>query len=159
MTRAWCLVVVVLAVSILPSCAVTGIDFFVDDRVSFVSPSDGEEVSLPLELRWEARDFDGHFVVLLDDARVMRPGKSLASLVGANDPCHRVDTCGSDEWLADHAIYVTDETSLTIERLPDRSGPRSDRDVHEVSIVLVDRSGTRVSEAVFRREFVIDRGA
>lgn len=154
----WRLLVLAVAASALQSCAVSGIDFFVDDRVSFVSPSDGEEVELPLELRWRARDFDGRFVVLLDDARPMRPGKNLTSLVGSDDPCHRVDSCGSDEWLADQGIYVTEGTSLTIERLPDRSGARSDRDVHEVSIVLVDRSGTRLSEAVFRREFVIDRG-
>jgi hypothetical protein len=153
------LLVLAMAASALPACAVSGIDFFVDDRVSFVSPSDGAEVELPLELRWRARDFDGRFVVMLDDVRPMRPGESLASLIGSDDPCHRLDTCGSEEWLADHDIYVTDETSLTIERLPDRSGARSDRDVHEVSIVLVDRTGTRVSEALFRREFVIDRGA
>lgn len=158
MTRVCRLVVVALAASALPSCAVRGLDFFVDDRVSIVNPSDGEEVALPLELRWEARDFDGRFVVLFDDARPMRPGKDLTSLVGSDDPCHRDGTCADEAWLADRDIYVTDATSLTIERLADRSGARSDRDVHEVSIVLLDRSGRRVSEAMFRREFVIDRG-
>lgn len=158
MTRLCRLLVVALAASALPSCAVSGIDFFVDDRVSILYPADGAEVDLPLELRWEARDFDGRFVVLVDDARPMRPGKTLTSLVRSNDPCHRDDTCADEAWLAERDIYVTEHTSLTIGRLRDRSGPRSDRDVHEVSIVLIDRSGRRVSEAVFRREFVIDRG-
>ena len=153
------LVVVTLVALVLPSCAARGIDFFIDDRVAIVAPTDGEEVELPLEIRWEVQDFEGRFVVLLDDARPMRPGSDLRSLVGSDDTCHRDDTCLSDAWLADRDIYVTDATTLRIDRLPDRSGARSDRDVHEVSIVLIDESGRRSSEAVFRREFVIDRSA
>lgn len=151
------LLALAMVVGSLESCAMSGLDFFEDDRLSILSPEDSEEVDLPVTVQWRTRDFDGLVAVFVDDVAPMRPGDDLASLVGSRDACHRDDTCGDTSWLAEQGIYVTDRSSVTIDHLSDRSGARSDTDPHEVTLVLLDRSGTRLSEATFRREFIIER--
>lgn len=147
------LVVLLLLAS---SCAVDGLSFRRDDRFSWVAPDDGDVVTLPFVLDWEMEDFDGYFAVFFDQSP-MAPKETLLDLVPSDDPCRDEPTCPDTEWLGDEDIFVTADTELLVEDVRDRSGRRSDRDPHEITIVLLDETGTRLAETVFIREIIIDR--
>ena len=65
-------VLVLVLALLLQGCAVTGIAFRHDDRLSFVTPDDRAEVSLPFTVEWETEDFDvpadGSYAVFVDRA-------------------------------------------------------------------------------------------
>lgn len=137
-------------------CAIDGLSFIADDRVSITEPRDSETVELPLEITWTARDVDATFAVFVDRAP-MSPREDLMSLVARHDPCRARSSCESAEWLEDHGVYLTKETSLTIAALPDLRHNNRSRDRHEITIVLLDENGRRTGESAFIREFVVDR--
>jgi hypothetical protein len=145
-----------LAALLAPGCAVSGLAFAQDDRIEIEAPGDNETVSLPFEVRWSARDYDGRFVVLFDRTP-MRPGRHLRSLVPAGDPCLARSSCPDEEWLAERHVFVTSDTRITVEDLPEERTNNRAKDRHEMTIVLLDDDGKRLGESVFVREFVVDR--
>ena len=152
--------IVAVAVALLCSgCAVRGVAFRQDDRLSFVSPGDRDEVSLPVTIEWEVEDFDvpedGSFAVFVDRAP-QPPGKTLSWLARDDDACRAADGCPDTEWYTERDIYPTTATELTIERLPARSDDR--RELHEVTVVLVDGEGRRIGETGWTLELQVDRG-
>jgi hypothetical protein len=147
---------VVLAGLLAQGCAVSGLSFAQDRRVRIESPASNDTVELPFEVRWTARDFEGTFVVLFDQSP-MRPNQELRSLVPADDPCRAEPDCPNPEWLAERDIYVTSETSVLIDDLPDERSSNRSSDRHQLTIVLLDGAGRRVGESVFVREFIVER--
>lgn len=145
-----------LLVATMSGCATNGLSFVQDDRISIVSPADNAELTLPLQVEWKARDFDGFYAVFFDRSP-MRPGQSLQSLVPDNDPCRTQDACPDAAWLAERHIFVTETTLLQVPQLPDRRENNRSKDRHEIVIVLLDASGTRIGESVFTNEFIIER--
>lgn len=143
-------------VAALPGCAVKGLSFVADERVTLVSPEDNATVSLPFALEWSVRDYDGRFAVVFDRSP-MRPGQPLRALVPEDDPCHAEPECPDAQWLASNDVYITDGTRLVIERLPDLRATERAKDRHDVSIVLLDADGRRLGESVFTREFIVER--
>ena len=150
--------VVVLAVAsfLFAGCAASGLSFRQDDRISIVTPADNDRVALPLEIRWTAEDYEGYVAVFVDGTP-MRPGRGLLSLVPEDDECRARAQCPDSGWLADHRVFVTRDTSLVVERVPDRRGSSRGSDRHQLTIVLLDEDGTRRSEAAFVREFIVER--
>jgi len=152
-------VVVCLALALLTSaCAVRGVAFRQDHRLSFLSPGDRDEVTLPVTVEWEVEDFDvpgdGFFAVFVDRAP-QPPGKTLDWLARDDDACEVTDGCPDDEWFADRDVFRTTETSITIDRLPDNTD--SGRERHEVTVVLVDRDGRRIGETGWTLELEVTR--
>ena len=140
-------------------CGFSGLAFRQDDRLSFISPKDRSEVSLPLTVRWSVEDFDvgpgaGSFAVFVDRAP-QPPGKTLAWLARDDDSCRVDDGCPDEEWFARRDIFPTTDTELTLERLPSRSDDR--REWHEVTVVLIDERGRRVGETGWTLEFQVAR--
>ena len=159
MRRAPLVVAVVVATALLTSgCAVRGIAFREDDRLSFVSPGDRDEVTLPVTVTWEVEDFDvpddGSFAVFVDRAP-QPPGKAIEWLARDDDSCRAADGCPDAAWFAERDVFPTTETSMTIERLPARSDDR--REFHEVTVVLLDAEGRRVGETGWTLEFQVER--
>jgi hypothetical protein len=140
------LTVAVLAAA-LPSCGVSGLSFVQDHRVSILSPDDRAEVTLPVTIDWEAKDFDGTYAVFVDRAPVPG-GKTLEWLARNDDYCKDTPGCPDEQWFVDRNVYVTDKTQLTLERLPELNRDEQ-RETHEVTIVLLDRDGRRVGESAF----------
>lgn len=138
-----------------------------DKRVVILSPEDRSTVSLPVSVSWSVMEFQpvgqdgtqdpsrGSFVVFLDRAP-MGPGKDLASLAENDESC-RSRECPNDEWFRQRHIYVTTETSLELEAVPDTRDRPSERDKHEVTIVLVNGRGKRIGESAFAVEFFVKR--
>ena len=153
--RAWG---AVLVLACLPSCAINDLAFREDTRLSITSPSDREEVSLPMTLEWETTDDlpAGTTFAVFIDRSPPPPGRSVRWLFRDDDVCERDPTCPDEEFLADRHVYVTDETSVTIANV--RRGRDDDRrELHEAAIVLIGRDGDRLGEAAFIREFAVER--
>ena len=140
----------------LTGCAIHGLSFIQDDRLTIVHPHENAEISLPMTLEWTTRDYEGYYAVFFDRAP-MRPGQSLRSLVPEDDPCRAQPACPTAQWLADRHIYVTDRPSLQVDVLPNRRENRRSKNRHEVVIVLLDASGRRIGESAFTHEFIVDR--
>ena len=155
MRRAALLVVLALVAN---GCAVTGIAFRQDDRLSFESPGDRDEVTLPVTVTWSVEDFDvpadGGFAVFVDRSP-QPPGKTLEWLARNDDSCRADDGCPDAEWFAQRDVFPTTETSFTIDRLPARTDDR--REFHEVTVVLVDGDGRRIGETGWTLEFQVER--
>jgi hypothetical protein len=151
--RSLALVVVAL---LTQGCAVNGLSFSQDDRVDIQAPTTNATVRLPFEVRWTATDFDGRYAVFFDRTP-MRPDQPLRSLVSTNDPCRARRGCPDAAWLADRSIFVTAETSIRIEDLPEERSTSRAKDRHELTIVLLDDDGRRSGESAFIREFIVDR--
>ena len=152
------LVLTVLLALFTSGCAVRGIAFREDDRLSFVSPGDRDEVTLPVTITWEVDDFDvpedGSFGVFVDRAP-QPPGKSLEWLARNDNTCRPEDGCPDEEWFAQRDVFRTTETEHTIDRLPARSDDR--RELHEITVVLLDADGRRVGETGWTLELQVER--
>src|SRR5205823_6220739 len=89
----------VLAMTALASsCAMHGLSFRPDHRVGFVSPADGGLVTLPFDVVWASKRFNGTFALFFDSAP-MKPNKDLLSLVPRDDPCRHRPVCPDSRWL------------------------------------------------------------
>lgn len=152
-------VALLVAVGVLAGgCSLTGVTFRQDDRLSFVTPDDRAEVSLPLTVRWEVEDFDvgpdGSFAVFVDRAP-QPPGKSIEWLARDDDACRPDDGCPDDEWFAERDVFITTDLELTIEQLPAGTDDRRER--HEVTVVLLDPDRRRIGETAWSLEFEVER--
>ena len=151
---------IVLALALLTSgCGVSGLAFRQDDRLSFVTPEDRAEITLPLTVEWEVEDFEvgrgaGSFAVFVDRAP-QPPGKTLDWLARDDDSCRAEDGCPDEQWFAERDVFRTTDRQLTIEQLPARTDDR--RELHEVTVVLLDEQGRRVGETGWTLEFQVAR--
>ena len=144
-----------LALVLLGACGGEGrLAFREDDRVEIVQPDEGQEVSLPVRLRWRA-DGAGPYYAVFVDREPIPPGHSLRVL--ADETCERDPDCPDAEYLRDRNIYVTDETALELKTVPSRGGRQRTGadDRHEAVIVLIDEDGRRQGEAAYRVSFEV----
>jgi hypothetical protein len=153
----------------LSGCVPQGLAFKIDDRLTFQSPEDRAEVTLPVTIEWDIRDFEvtgpggevaedeGYFAVFVDTSP-MPPGEPLSWIARKDNSCRPADGCPDEEYLNARGIYTTTETELMIEQLP-RSSDEDRRERHRATIVLLDASGSRIGESAFEIAFDIDRKA
>ena len=124
-----------------------------DHRISIVSPKRQAKVTEPLTVRWTARDVDTEqsFAVFVDRPP-MKVGKNLRSFADEGASCEHDLRCPSAAELATKGVYVTTQTHVSIEILPNVSGGVGDEQ-HFLYVVLLDRTGTRQSESAWYRTF------
>ena len=155
------LVVVALTLGMVASaCGVHGLSFLADDRVDIVSPGDRAKVDAPVTVRWTAKNFAtgsdrGAFGVVVDRAP-QRSGRTLASMFNGDDTCKGSTgraLCATPEFLAERGVYMTTDTSFTIERIARLSGNQRRRQFHEATIVLLDAAGRRLGEGAWSVQF------
>jgi hypothetical protein len=147
---------VALLVTVLPACGVSGLSFVQDDRLSITAPKDRAEVELPVTVRWEVEDFEGTFAVFVDRAPVPG-GQTLEWLARDDEICETTPGCPDEQWFADRHVFHTAETEITLERLPDLDRTEQ-REMHEITVVLIDERGRRVGESAFGVQFEVDEG-
>jgi hypothetical protein len=148
-------------------CQVSDLQFRNDDRLSFSAPGSRAVVSAPLTVTWDMDDFDasgldgstdkgsGAFAVFVDRAP-MPVGKDLKWLAREDSGCKRDPRCPDAQYLADRGIYVTTETSVTLDVLP-AAGEGVGDEQHYVNVVLVDGTGHRIGESAWYRPFQTKR--
>ena len=113
-----------------------------DHRITIVSPRDFSTVHAPVTIRWVTRDFsaptDGHFVVFLD-SDPQPPGETLNYFAGQSL----------------QYVWTVDTTSFRIPHFPlvDPNAPKQEQEHHDVTVILVDRQGRRISETAGFVEF------
>ena len=164
-------VVIAVCAQLMAGCAINGLNFVQDKRVTIVSPRDRAKVKLPVAIRWKVHDFRitgrdgsrridaGYFGVYIDQSP-QSPEKTQASIVRNTEGCRLNPECPNKEYLASLNIHSTTETQFTIESIPE---PRTDtaqrrREFHEVTVVLLNGRGERIGESAFKLEFEVDRG-
>lgn len=150
----------------LTGCDVSNMAFVRNDRIRILEPADRSDVTLPVTLRWDARDFAitgrdgrstpgaGYFAVFVDRPPIP-PGKTLEWYAQEEDSCGD-SACGSVKNLAN--IYPTKKTSLTLKQLPADDRER-DVERHEAVIILLDGKGARIGESAFYVRFNFARTA
>jgi hypothetical protein len=116
------------------------------DRLQIVSPRVYSTVREPLTVSWTVKDFsaprDGSFALFID-RDPMPPGESL-------DYFARDDRDG---------IQVLDATSVRLPVLAQQVGvDPAERNHHDVTVVLLDRTGHRIGEYAGFTEFTVTRG-
>lgn len=163
------LVLAALVAAGLSACSFSGLGFVQDRRLEFVSPGDREMVTLPVTIDWEIEDFEvvdpertdrtapdeGYFGVFVD-TRPQPPGEPLVWHARDDDSCERDPSCPDDEWFRVRGIHTTTESEFTIERLP-RPADDGRREIHTITVVLLDASGTRIGESAWQTDIEIDR--
>ena len=125
-----------------------------DDRVDIVEPGDRDDVTLPVTVRWTVEDFDGTFAVFVDRAPIPA-GRTLEWLARDDEVCDVTPACPSEQWFADRQVYATDDTEITFDEIPELDRDES-RELHEVTVVLLDERGRRIGESAFGVEFHIE---
>ena len=154
--------VVAAAVAVaLPGCAASGLSFVQDDRVDVVRPKDRSKVALPVRVAWTVKDFAvgpgrGAFGVLID--RSPPPsGRTLGWLFRGDPTCKgaAARTCESPAFLAQRDIHVTTKPTVTYAQVPRLSGSQAGRQLHEVTVVLLDAAGRRVGEGAWSVQFEV----
>lgn len=139
------------------ACVPHDLAFRQDTRLSFVSPDDGAEVTLPVVLEWTMQDFDlrsaahpegGSFAVFLDQPPVP-PGKTLDWVARDDTYCQERRGCPSARYLADKGIFETTRTKLRLKELPDVGDSATGANRHYATIILLDSEGARIGEIAY----------
>lgn len=157
---------VAAAVALLGGCSTDGLSFRADERVTITQPADRAEVTLPHTFAWTVRDFEvtgrtpdaragaGLFALFLDHTPVA-PGTDVDEILSSDDEARcGTDRACRDELLALRGVWVTGDTSLTVDRV-DAVDDRSS-DLHRLTLVLVDGRGRRIGESAFSIDFRVD---
>lgn len=152
------------------SCGVHGLDLKTDKRLTFIAPKDRAKVTLPITISWRVRDFKitgpdgerlanaGYFGIYVDGAP-QPPELDQVWLLRNDTTCRRTHTCANRDVLNQANIFSTTETKFTVEHLaPPPTNAVKRREIHEVTIALLNGRGERIGESAFRREFEVDRG-
>lgn len=164
--RARVLTAVVIVLS-LGACGFSGLSFKVDERLQITAPQEREIVRLPLKVDWDIEGFavtgptssdaddSGYFGVFID-ARPQPPGEPLSYFARDDDSCRAADGCPDEEYFAQRGIYTAADTEFTIDLLP-RPTDENRREIHEVTVVLLDGKGARIGESAWAIEFEVER--
>jgi hypothetical protein len=135
------LVVGLGAVSAALSGCAEGYLFRNDHRITIETPASFATVHQNFTVRWSARDFvaprDGRFAVFFD-LSPPSPGQTLGNIPALERRFVRV-------------VDATQVQAPTFTHDSDTTGPLQDH--HEVTVILLDRDGRRISETAGYVEF------
>jgi hypothetical protein len=164
--RARATLVLLLVSMVVGGCGITRVDspvtFSSDRRLDITDPSAEAKATLPVQVRWEAKDFaltDGqHFGVFVDRVpigpkrsvrlRICTEGEKLPPQIGAFRK-----VCKDDR----KTVFFTSKPSITLACFEPRFNvPKRTRNTHTVSVVLLDGNDRRVGEAVDSVKFEVD---
>jgi hypothetical protein len=160
------------AVIVLSGCAMQGLNFVQDNRVTITAPRDRAQVKFPVTVAWTVEDFEvtgrdgrrrtdaGLFGVYVD--RAPQPPQRTQNWLLRDDPlCPTTPGCPNKTFLAERNIHSTTATTFKIETLPAPPTEEAQRrrEFHEVTIALLNGRGERIGESAFTVEFEVDRGS
>jgi hypothetical protein len=147
----------------LSACDVGRLQFKNDHRLTFQAPGSRAKVATPFTISWSMKDFtpsgldgstsphEGVFGVFIDRAP-MPVGKDIKWIGHGDTSCKRDPRCPDAEYLASKNVYITQDTSLTVDNLPPSNSGRGDEE-HFVNVVLLNGKGQRIGETGWYREF------
>ena len=144
---------------VLAGCRTTGLLFTKGSEFRILTPKSAATVTLPLEVSWSDTGAAAHgdrFAVFLDQGPIS-PGENLENLLP--NTCKQNPLCKSASYLTSLNVYITSHHSLVLDGLPDGgvTGQTTGRETHSVTVVVINRAGTRVGEEFAAIDFVYDR--
>jgi len=123
-----------------------------DGRLRVLRPQSLSVATLPVQIGWSWRGprRPPTFALFVDRTPI-RPGQTLRAVVPSGDPCLVTPGCPDATWLREHGVFVVSgtEASIPAVAVPGGTAGRDDPPVHQVTIVLLDGRGRRVSEAAY----------
>lgn len=164
--RTSALAVTLVVAALLTGCSTSQLQFKNDNRLSFQAPAERKKVDLPLTVAWTMKDFTatgldgtsddgkGVYAVFVDRAP-MPVGKDLRWVFRDDGSCKRDTRCPTPGALAEEDIYLTTKPTVTVANLPTKDGVGDEQ--HEVTVVLLDGTGTRLKESAWYRPFRLER--
>ncbi len=152
----WAVAALVLGAAV-SGCAAEGAVFTRDDRVRIITPVNRSTVTLPVTVGWKVAPAAGigSYLVVVDRSP-QPPGETVAHFVGGLDECKgpQLESCLTDDYLAQRGIYRTTDPQLVLDVLPARStASKSGERRHHVVIAPLDSRGRRVGEATWAVQF------
>ena len=148
---------------VLSSCAISGLEFRQDNRISITTPASLSVVKVPFMLRWTVKDFNygpntiqggnDYFAVFVD-RQPMPPGAGLRVL--GDSTCQATPGCPNEAYLAENYVFLTAKPRLLITSLPEllpsttRKGTKED---HEIVVVLMDSTNHRLGASSWYVDF------
>ena len=161
------LVAILGALVLMPACS-THVAFKQDHRLQFVYPRDRQKVTLPMTVRWTIDDFHvtgptpttlpkaGYFAVFVDRSP-QPPGEALTWFARNDRSCKRTPTCPDTAYFNRHDIYTTTDTTFALNVVKAPPSGSKGKDVHDVTVVLLDGTGRRIGETAFNVSFEVPR--
>jgi hypothetical protein len=159
------LVAVASAAMLMSACAVSNLNLVNDHRLQFLSPPSRAHLHLPVKLSWTIRDFTatppgtgavsrdhGYFAIFVDRSPI-GPGEDLRSIAKNDAACKRIRGCPDARYYNGLQIYTTAQTSFVLDHVNNLPGSREKQQLHEVTVILLDASGHRISESAWYRDF------
>lgn len=144
--------------------------FRVDRRIHFTSPKERSKVKGAVTFAWTYKDFTpapangirssatGLFALFVDEAPI-KPGHSLSSVIKKDAACvSKEKTCLDAASLANHNVYLTTSTSVTVSVLPEIAATGKIED-HQAILILVDGAGYRMGESAWNVDFRTNKRA
>ncbi len=141
--------VLVLAAPAMSGCALQGLDFRADTRLTITAPPDRATVVVPFPLTWtldDPRPSESGFAVLVD-VDPPAPGRAMTTLLPEAQQGAACDADCQQKALSARGVTLTRATSLLVSTLPHASGvPEEQARRHRITVVVVDDDGRRVGE-------------
>lgn len=165
----WLIALAVL-VPFLSGCGdYSQLSFRQDKRLDIVAPPDRSTVHLPVTVRWTIKDFTatgftghpvpdhGYFALFVDRSPVPG-GQTLAYVAHGDNSCRPEEGCPNRAYLSARQVYATDQTQFTLRTL---TNPKLEhqKEMHTVTIVLLDGTGHRIGESAWSVTFTLERSA
>lgn len=144
-----------LVAALLAAGCRPGLAFRVDDRLTIVHPSDRSVVGVPVEVEWTAHDLPAgtRFAVLVDRTPPP-PGEDL-SWLSRHDPVCEIIECAGPAHLHTLRVQVTETPRAVLDSVPRPQRPG--RDLHEVTVIVLDADGRRLGELAVTVTVEVDR--
>jgi len=140
-------------------CAVHGLAFRADKRVTIVAPRDQQTVHLPFQLTWTSQIPSSSSIeyAVFVDSHPMGPDQTIEDWIPSTDSCHHTPGCPNRQWLEQRFVFITTQHHVDLSLLPTLStGGKDAQSTHNVTIVLLDKkTGRRLGESAFLTTFVV----
>jgi hypothetical protein len=156
-------IVAVVLIASTTSCG-QGLLFSQDRRIEIVSPpKDNAKMSLPLDVRWQLADGvevgrDIASFAVFFDVEPQPPDETIEYFSRRDTVCKRSPGCPDAGYFSGRGIHVTKDTSFHLDDILPVAGvdlDKGDHDRHDVTIIVLDAQGRRVTEASWARTFEI----
>lgn len=152
---------------VVAGCDTSQYAFRVDDSITIEAPGDGDEVELPVTVRWvdssaptpgtvDRDDPAAEYYAVFVDRAPIRPGGQLSALAEDSAVCPIGQSCPDEVQLREKGVYLTAEPEVRLEFLGDRRVNERNKDPHDVTVVRMV-GDERQGEVAWNRTFFVAR--
>lgn len=142
---------------LLAGCSISNLNLVTDHRLHFLQPANRAHLHVPVDLSWTFTGLGDYFAIFVDRSPV-HPGESLDAIASDDPSCKHPPGCDNPRYFASHQIYTTAADSFVLQSVDNLSATRQKEQLHQVTIILLDRGGRRIGESAWYRYFWLPEG-